>query len=53
MRLQLWHDGVLIGSTVRSAGSVFAYDPDDMPIGTFSDSDAAAAALLRRMPVVA
>lgn len=53
MRLQLWHDGVLLGSTVRGAGSVFAYDPDGRPIGTFRDSDAAAAALLLRLPVAA
>ena len=53
MRLQLWRDGVFLGSIVRSAGSVFAYDPDGRPIGTFSDSDAAAAALLLRLPVAA
>lgn len=53
MRLELWHQSVFLGSTVRCGVSVHAYDANGAPVGTFTDSDAAAAALLRRSPVTA
>lgn len=53
MRLELWHQNVFLGSTVRCGVSVYAYDANGAPVGTFMDSDAAAAALLRRLPVAA
>lgn len=53
MRLELWHQSVFLGSTVRCGVSVHAYDANGAPVGTFTDSDAAAAALLRRLPVAA
>jgi hypothetical protein len=49
MRLQLFSDGVLIGSVVRGGTRcVYAYDFEGIPIGSFVDIDAAAAALANR-----
>lgn len=49
MRLELFHQGQLLGSVVRSAGrSAFAYDAAGIVVGQFTDLDAAAAALARR-----
>lgn len=51
MRLDLWHQSVFLSSTVRCGVNVHAYDADGAPIETFTDSDAAAAALFRRLQV--
>ncbi|MDE3748623.1 hypothetical protein [Methylobacterium radiotolerans] len=49
MHLDLFSDGALIGSVVRGGTPcVYAYDPSRLPIGTFADIDAAAAALAYR-----
>lgn len=49
MRLDLFSDGVLMGSVVRGGTRcVYAYNPARLPIGTFADIDAAAAALACR-----
>jgi hypothetical protein len=52
MCLDLFSDGVMIGSVVRGGTRcVYAYDPSGLPLGTFVDIDAAAAALAGRMQV--
>lgn len=49
MRLELFHQGRLIGTVVRAGGrSAFAYDPTGVVVGQYADLDAAAAALARR-----
>lgn len=54
MRLDLYGGGTLIGSVERGGPHhVYAYGPHGDAIGAFGDIDAAAAALLRRMPVAA
>jgi len=46
--LDLYAKGVLLGSVVRSTGTVYAYLPDGRSLGQFADLDAAAAALARQ-----
>lgn len=46
--IDLYVRGVLIGSVVRSTGSVYAYTVDGVPLGQFGDLDAAVSALNSR-----
>jgi len=54
MRLEIFHQGQLLGTVVRSIGcNAFAYDASGFVIGQFADLDAAALALARRQRVAA
>lgn len=48
MAMDLFIEGVLIGSVVRGLRGCYAYDPAGAPVGQFADIDAAAVALQQR-----
>jgi hypothetical protein len=47
--LDLFTQGVLIGSVVRGLRGCYAYTPSGAPLGEYADLDAAAAALAARV----
>lgn len=47
MVIELIVDGIRIGTVIRSSGSAFAYDANDVVVGQFANVDAAALGLAR------
>lgn len=48
MSIQVFLEGRLIGSALRSGSTIYVRAMDGTPIGAFADFEAATAALMRR-----
>ncbi|MBY0256119.1 hypothetical protein [Methylobacterium sp.] len=49
MSIQVFFRGVLIGTALRSGGTIYVRSAEGAPIGAVADFDAAAALLMRRI----
>ncbi|MFC6792947.1 hypothetical protein ACFQE0_27355 [Methylobacterium komagatae] len=49
MAIDLYQDGILIGSVVRCTGGCYVYTPEGTPLGQMANLDAAALALAERL----